>query len=420
MAGVLERLQALVTTVTSQPDHSAQKHQQQKETTQQNPRRVTLSSSPEIDAFGDKTAAATAAAAATVVVMQDADALETAGARLVLADTLRPESAHRRRRPRRLTDATVSSVGTANSAESVAAAMAAASAPSDPPSNKQEMEKLLTYRMRDMERLSRLHPVSKVLQQDSWDCGLACVCMILRAFGQPTCTVAQLARQAQTASVWTIDLALLIHRNLPHADFTYYTACVGVNPEHAQNRFYDDLLDDEELRVVRLFSRARAEMSVRIVEIAIPLLDLKRFLVHRQYVAVLLVDSAVLSCIVCERARSAAPAALPSHLRAATHARSRSMNIFRSVVPADTAVPNETPGATGLRLGVLSWFSRKRRAKDGYLGHYILLFAYIPSLDVFLYRDPAIPEEFCLAPAAVINTARTRSGTDADCIIVKL
>ncbi|KAJ2751354.1 hypothetical protein H4S06_004161, partial [Coemansia sp. BCRC 34490] len=107
MAGVLERLQALVTTVTSQPDHSAQKHQQQKETTQQNPRRVTLSSSPEIDAFGDKTAAATAAAAAaTVVVMQDADALETAGARLVLADTLRPESAHRRRRPRRLTDAT--------------------------------------------------------------------------------------------------------------------------------------------------------------------------------------------------------------------------------------------------------------------------------------------------------------------------
>ncbi|KAI9504570.1 Guanylyl cyclase [Coemansia spiralis] len=228
--------------------------------------------------------------------------------------------------------------------------------------------------MGDLERLSRLHPVSKVLQQESWDCGLACVCMILRAFGQATCTVAKLERQAQTSSIWTIDLAFLLHRNLPHADFTYYTACVGVNPEHTKNSFYSGLLDEDEQRVMQLFSRARAEMSVRIVEIAIPLLDLKRFLVHRQYVAVLLVDSAALKCIA----------------------------------------------GAGSRSGVLSWFSRRRWAKDGYLGHYILLFAFIPSLDVFLYRNPAIPEEFCLASAATINAARTRSGTDADCIILKL
>ncbi|KAJ2558314.1 hypothetical protein EV175_000842 [Coemansia sp. RSA 1933] len=335
-------------------------------------------------------------------------------------DTLRPAApGYGKQRRRRQTDATVSSVSTAVSAESGSATGAAASpglspSPGAAGSSKQETERLLTYRMGDLERVSRLHPVSKVLQQEAWDCGLACVCMLLRASGQPTCSVAQLARQVRTASVWTVDLAFLIRHNLPHADFTYYTACAGVNPDHSRNRFYDDMVDGDERRVERLFAKARAGLSVRIVEITIPLLDLKRFLVHRKYVAVLLVDGAQLRCFSCERARSSSAPAASRHGRAgATHARSRSMNIF-STRPADASAPKEASG-------FLSWFSRRRRARDsGYLGHYILLFAYIPSLDVFLYRDPAIPEEFCLASADTIDAARTCPGTDADCIIVKL
>ncbi|KAJ1665079.1 hypothetical protein IW140_003766 [Coemansia sp. RSA 1813] len=377
MSGVLERLQALVATGISQAD-------------------------------------------ATAAVAQDAGNLTTTRTQLLSGDTLRPPPVHRKQRPRRQTDATVSSVSTAASTDSGSSATASPSLSplaTAPASSKQEMEKLLSYRMKDLERVSRLHPVSKVLQQEGWDCGLACVCMLLRAFGQPTCTVAQLARQAQTASVWTVDLAFLIRRNLPHADFTYYTTCAGINPDHTQNRFYDDMLDDEERRVMRLFASARTEPSIRIVEIAIPLLDLKRFLFHRHYVAVLLVDGAALTCTACERARSSATGpTVPLHLRPGSHSRSRSINIFRSPKPADGAAPTEAPSRTGL----FSWFSRRRHARDGYLGHYILLFAYIPSLDVFLYRDPAIPEEFCLASAATVNAARTRSGTDADCIIVKL
>ncbi|KAI8325804.1 hypothetical protein GQ54DRAFT_253994 [Martensiomyces pterosporus] len=216
--------------------------------------------------------------------------------------------------------------------------------------------------MPDLERISRLHPVSKVLQQDSWDCGLACICMILRAFGYTTCTIAQLIRQAKTDSIWTIDLAFLLHHYL-QADFTYYTKCAGINPEHTKQAFYKEALDEDEARVQRLFVQARRE-GVRVMEIAIPLLDLKRFLVHRQYVAVLLVDSIALKCLACERSRL--------------------------------------------------------QASDGYLGHYILLIAYIPSLDLFIYRDPGIPEEFCVATATVVDAARGRSGTDADCIILKL
>ncbi|PIA18685.1 hypothetical protein COEREDRAFT_38880 [Coemansia reversa NRRL 1564] len=216
--------------------------------------------------------------------------------------------------------------------------------------------------MRDLELVSRLHPVSKVLQQSQWDCGLACVCMVLRAFGQPTCTVAKLTHQLQTQSPWTIDLAFLLQQNLGQIDFTYYTTYAGVNPDHVQRSFYSEELDADQSRVLRLFARTRISQDVRVVELEIPLIDLERFLVHRQYVAMLLVDNSALRCVVCIASQKA----------------------------------------------------------SGFLGHYILLIGFIPSLDMFMYRDPGIPEEFCLATAATIDAARKRPGTDADCIILKI
>ncbi|KAJ2783372.1 hypothetical protein H4R18_001739 [Coemansia javaensis] len=253
------------------------------------------------------------------------------------------------------------------------------------------MERLVACRLDDLARLSRLHPVSKVLQQAEWDCGLACVCMVVRAFGQPTCTVAQLARQAGTESVWTIDLALLLHRNLGAADFTYYTTCVGVNPSHAGAGFYSGALEGDEARILRLF--AVAQQRLAIVELEIPLLDLQRFLVHRHYVALLLVDAGALQCMACRAGKN------PS-----------SPSSSSSFSPSSPR-------------GVLTWLDRwrqRRGRRRGYLGHYILLIAFVPALDVFVYRDPAITDEFCIASAATIDAARRRPGTDSDCIIIKL
>ncbi|KAJ1876838.1 hypothetical protein H4R99_006165 [Coemansia sp. RSA 1722] len=376
MTSVFGKLQALVGSVVSPS------------TQPPSPRNHTLSSSPTPDAAtaaADQTDKVAEAAVSTVVVSEAAE----------LPSDTSGRQRHMFGRPRRLTDATVSSGPTPiNTSDDSSAS----------PVRPQDVDKLLPHRLADLERLSRLHPVSKVLQQDSWDCGLACVCMVLRAFGHATCSIARLARQAQTDSVWTIDLAYLLYRNV-RADFTFYTQCAGINPEYAAQAFYEQGLDDDEKRVRGLFARARVDQSIRIIEIVIPLIDLKRFLVHRQYVAVLLVDNAVLRCLACERARAASAA---QARRTAAHARSRSVNVFRSAASAGSA------------RGVLSWFSRRRPGGDGYLGHYVLLIAYIPSLDVFLYRDPGIAEEFCIAAAATIHAARTRPGTDADCIIVKL
>ncbi|KAJ1814847.1 hypothetical protein LPJ75_002598 [Coemansia sp. RSA 2598] len=407
MTSVFGKLQALVGSVVSPA--AQEQHQQQ----QQQPRNLTLSSSPTPDADASADAGSgrpsklAETMVTTTVVSEPSPGLS--------GDTLGSQKPAYGR-PRRQTDATVSSVSTAINDDGSAS-----------PVRQQDVDKLLPHRMPDLERLSRLHPVSKVLQQDSWDCGLACVCMILRAFGHATCSISKLARQAQTDSVWTIDLAYLLHRNL-RADFTFYTQCAGINPDYANHAFYEPALDDDERRVQTLFARARSDQSIRIIEIAIPLLDLKRFLVHRQYVAILLVDNATLKCVSCERARHASAAEAK---RRAAHSRSRSVNVFRSVAtaaastlppsPTRPAGPDARPTSqSSSRFGVLSWFSRRRHGSPGYLGHYILLIAYIPSLDMFLYRDPGIPEEFCMASAANIHAARTRPGTDADCIILKL
>ncbi|KAJ2219608.1 hypothetical protein IWW45_009296, partial [Coemansia sp. RSA 485] len=295
MTSVFGKLQALVGSVVSPS------------TQPPSPRNHTLSSSPTPDAAtaaADQTDKVAEAAVSTVVVSEAAE----------LPSDTSGRQRHMFGRPRRLTDATVSSGPTPiNTSDDSSAS----------PVRPQDVDKLLPHRLADLERLSRLHPVSKILQQDSWDCGLACICMVLRAFGHATCSIARLARQAQTDSVWTIDLAYLLYRNV-RADFTFYTQCAGINPEYAAQAFYEQGLDDDEKRVRGLFARARADQSIRIIEIVIPLIDLKRFLVHRQYVAVLLVDNAVLRCLACERARAASAA---QARRTAAHARSRSVNV---------------------------------------------------------------------------------------------
>ncbi|KAJ2666980.1 hypothetical protein IW148_000399 [Coemansia sp. RSA 1199] len=286
----------------------------------------------------------------------------------VVPEALSAPAELRTTRQRRATDATESSVSTTGSD----------TGDHTQGLTKHETQRLVQWRLADLERLSRVHPVSKVLQQYEWDCGLACVSMIVRAFGA-TCTVEQLARDVHTQSVWTIDLAMLLRTRLPRADFTYYTTCIGVNPQHSESMFYSSELDDDWRRVIALFSAARVEQTVRVVELELPLLDLKRFVVHRQYVAILLVDTPVLTCTLCS-----------GH-----HRRSRS------------AAPR-----------MLSWL--RRTSTTPFVGHYVLVIAYVPALDMFVYRNPALPEEFCLAPAATVDAARRRPGTDHDCIILKL
>ncbi|KAJ2080513.1 hypothetical protein H4R24_003033 [Coemansia sp. RSA 988] len=401
MASVLAKLHALVSATSSDS---------------RLPLPVTLSASPEPDksaaACNDLHVKESEGVPKTTIVVSLAD--DSKLAESSLQPPSQPQQQQllthgwRRGRTRRPTDATVNSISTTGSndtTESMAAMWGAPAAASG--HSRQETERLLQRRMRDLELVSRLHPVSKVLQQSQWDCGLACVCMVLRAFGQPTCTVTRLEHQLQTQSPWTIDLAFLLLQNLGQIDFTYYTTYAGVNPDHLQRSFYSEELDADQSRVLRLFARTRISQDVRVVELEIPLIDLERFLVHRQYVAMLLVDNSALRCVACIAAKKAGS-------KEKKHAARRG-----GTKSAESSPPlHNTSKASS---GMFSWLARWRQADGaGFLGHYILLIGFIPSLDMFMYRDPGIPEEFCLATAETIDTARRRPGTDADCIILKI
>ncbi|KAJ1674851.1 hypothetical protein EV182_002433 [Spiromyces aspiralis] len=224
----------------------------------------------------------------------------------------------------------------------------------------------------DIDYLSRMHPVQKVLQQNTWDCGLACVCMILRAFGYVTCTISELCRQCSSSSIWTIDLAYLLRRYID-ADFTYYTTYWGTNPDYIKMDFYKGDYTDDTIRVSKLFARASQE-DIRILCMSLSLLDLKRFLVSRRFVAIILVDAQHLRCEQCS-----------------------------------------SQSRTSATKGLLRLFSRQE-----YIGHFVLAYGYITAKDEFLIRDPAMADEYCVVKSSTLEHARTRPGTDNDCIIIKL
>ena len=48
--------------------------------------------------------------------------------------------------------------------------------------------------------------VPHVLQQNSFDCGLACVCMVLRGLGLFGINLWELNKKVAVTSIWTIDL----------------------------------------------------------------------------------------------------------------------------------------------------------------------------------------------------------------------
>uniref|UniRef100_A0A383VMI5 Guanylyl cyclase n=1 Tax=Tetradesmus obliquus TaxID=3088 RepID=A0A383VMI5_TETOB len=133
-----------------------------------------------------------------------------------------------------------------------------------------------------------IHPaVQHVSQQYSWDCGLACVLMVLRALGCTSCDMHQLRRLSQTTSVWTVDLAHLLARF--GAAVTFCTITIGINGDYANEWFYMEHLEDDEKRVQQLFSQA-AQLGIRLQECSVPLQELVTAVASGRQLAILLVD----------------------------------------------------------------------------------------------------------------------------------
>jgi Guanylylate cyclase len=204
-------------------------------------------------------------------------------------------------------------------------------------------------------------------QRTTWDCGVACVQMILAGL-RCNCDREQLLRSLATSSIWTIDLALLLHEC--GVRFEFCTKTVGCKAAYRSIDFYHKAFEQDADRVNRRFFEANAQgIGVRIASFSIT--ELAQ-----------LVQSASCAVMVLVDARH-----LPYHQ---AHVQ---QHCSGSPTAADTS---------------------------SYKGHYLLLVGYLIDPGVFVVRDPAVDTEALLLSHAVIDAARLSYGTDEDVLILDL
>lgn len=97
--------------------------------------------------------------------------------------------------------------------------------------------------------------VPHVKQLYTWDCGLACVVMVLRTLGIYNSNIEELAQSCSTTSIWTVDLAYMLRKF--SVNFSYFTITIGANPNFCVETFYKEQLPSDLARVNTLFQEAR-------------------------------------------------------------------------------------------------------------------------------------------------------------------
>ncbi|PSC74764.1 GUCD1 isoform X2 [Micractinium conductrix] len=135
------------------------------------------------------------------------------------------------------------------------------------------------------------HAVPHIPQRYNWDCGLACVLMVLRALGLRQYHMGTLLELCPTRSIWTIDLAHLLAAC--GAQVQLLTVTLGANQEYSRERFYAETMQDDSTRVEQLFETA-STAGIAVAQRSVPLSALRSLLLSGRYLLVVLVDKATL------------------------------------------------------------------------------------------------------------------------------
>ena len=217
-------------------------------------------------------------------------------------------------------------------------------------------------------RLARAIP--HVRQQRSWDCGLACCDMVLRALGHKS-SLRQLTQRAQSESLWTIDLAHILHGN--GVKFKFFTTLLGANPAYHSEDFYRATLDDDSQRVSELFERAVRNDSMHV--------ELRSF-APAEFRELIRPNDSIVMALVDQR-RLYPP-----------------MSAFLSP-PASSFLARFVAGSS-----------------NEYAGHYVLIAGMDAARDAYVVMDPARDDAEVSVPRADVDAARRSWGTDEDLIVV--
>ncbi|XP_074654113.1 protein GUCD1-like [Tubulanus polymorphus] len=213
-----------------------------------------------------------------------------------------------------------------------------------------------------------LETVPHVKQSYHWDCGIACVKMVLGYFGRKLNDLDRVCADLDfKESVWTIDLAYILEHYGVKCQM--YTVTLGVDPGYSKERYYTKLFTVDECRVTELFNGA-TRRGVRVDKRSVRIKEIVDHLSQRDLV-ILLIDWSHMSCVWCDA---------------------------------------HSCGLCGIKSC--------HRCTGTYQGHFIVLCGYDKSKGLVFYRDPSMSKRICACRYSTLNNARLQYGTDEDIIFI--
>ncbi|XP_033747721.1 protein GUCD1-like [Pecten maximus] len=204
------------------------------------------------------------------------------------------------------------------------------------------------------------------IQSYSWDCGLACCCMVLRYMKRDDHSVYTSDFEALNCgeSIWTIDLAYLFKYHDIKTKLT--TITLGVDQEYAKKPFYRNHFNQDEDRVGKMFSEA-ASRNIDVEKCSVPMSDIVNH-IAKENLVICLVDWNYLECIWCDKRRHC--------------------------------------------------FSCFKRCCGTYQGHFVVVCGFDQRKKRVFYKNPSYDEEVCCSRMDKFDKARKSNGTDEDTLFI--
>ena len=205
--------------------------------------------------------------------------------------------------------------------------------------------------------------VAKEKQKETWDCGLACVQMVVGVLGEDAKPTPEFLQSRIAApSVWTVDLAYLLSEFGVECEFL--TSAPVLDPEAYKGSSFYEAGFDADARRVDLLLRAAASEGIQVCKRTLSATELWNLMREEETLVIALVDARLL------------------------HARVRPSN----------GDPAADPSA--------------------FMGHYVLLVGLEDERNGYIVNDPARDDERTFVHADALEAARHAAGTDEDLLLI--
>ncbi|ESN98538.1 hypothetical protein HELRODRAFT_185838 [Helobdella robusta] len=208
--------------------------------------------------------------------------------------------------------------------------------------------------------------IHHVRQHSNWDCGLACVQMILKTYDKNIDNFKSVCvRLNLKTSIWTIDLAYILQYY--HIAHKFMTITLGVDEAYSKKSFYKDNYDEDSARVEAMFNNA-GEAGVNITECSVGMDEIVKHLKSNRPIIVL---------------------------------------IDWNIVKWTSSLPLKC-----------QCFGNVMKKVTSYQGHYILLNGYNEKKKSIYYHNPEKSDVVHNIRLDVLEKARKAHGTDEDIIFI--